>query len=390
MLTALGITGLAIIGARLLLLCRRLCSEPGGRKAATGESYAYTLILLCGIGATWFQASQLPARAVAATDITSQQALAQYLSGHSNAPGDTRVMVPTGIFIQGLELPAPNRVRLSGYLWQRVPGTAAKAPGALFPEAEASEWSDAYREEQNGKTVQGWYFETHLRQASDPGHFPLDRRIVSLRLWPKDLSTSTALIPDLEHGDSRGTGQFPGIEDGLVIRGWEISATRYSFREHHYNTSFGKAASSGATEELHFEIDLHRRPLPALFTWVLPVAVVALLLRILLRQIPVVRATIPGTDWPAASLACLLLILALLTVQLAMREETGAGGLVYADYLYLLTMLACALVGANARLLQRPDCTHWLTCENHLLPRLVFWPSLSAAYLLVSLLVLTA
>ena len=162
-------------------------------------------LLLCGMGVirhvTYNQLSEREQKSVRILDHSGLQSFlrSQAEKGRSQTAADT-VYVPTGVFIQSMEISGPNEVFAKGYVWQKLAKDlpAETSRGLILPDAVQVNLSEAYRRDQDGVETVGWYFEARIRQDFNLSRYPFDHEAVSLRLWTKNFDTG--VVPSARLG----------------------------------------------------------------------------------------------------------------------------------------------------------------------------------------------
>jgi hypothetical protein len=112
--------------------------------------------------------------------------------------------IPTGFFIQHIEFLDANTMRLSGYIWKKFDTTMISESNIMpfFPEAspdaEALQFNELYRKQNENEITIGWFFRVAIRQKIDFSAYPFDRQNIKIRIRNSDLKSNYRLIPDLE------------------------------------------------------------------------------------------------------------------------------------------------------------------------------------------------
>lgn len=269
----------------------RLPDEPASASEADKP-----LMDAAGVGA-------VPTQAEEEVPLLTESAAEAHFGPATRARSQPRARIPTGVFVQSLNFTDTNDVAVTGYVWQRFRAAlgpdgppAAECPqtgpdgacirtGFVFPEAIAFESREAYRRTRDvpaahGKTritEIGWYFETTLRQPFYYEQYPFDGKDVWLRLWPAGFADNVVLMPDLASYEYTAPALMPGLDEELLVPGWNIQASFFSYRSRNYDTRFGVGATV-AQPELFFHVLLRRNFTNALITNFGPLLVVVLML----------------------------------------------------------------------------------------------------------------
>lgn len=311
-------------------------------------------------------------------------------------------LIPTGLFIQSFKFRNSSEVNLTGYLWQRYKKGLHDdiERGFVFPEAVDS-GSDIeprleYRHDDGDEEVLGWYFEVTLRQKFDYRHYPLDHKTVWIRLWPKSFERQAVLVPNLASYRSTLPGETFGIDDNIVLGGWEITETYFDYRSNGYDTNFGLASldRDRPMPELYFNIALERRFINGFVISLIPLLTVAALLfaSMIIVTGNSERASVLGFSTSGVTGVASALFFVVLLAHVQLREQFAGSGIVYLEYFYLLMYLVIVGVVVNTYLFTSglSMFTAPLRYRDNLIAKIMFWPLLSGSMALVTYVALLA
>ena len=319
--------------------------------------------------------------------LTNQQQINEYLQDKGI---DYKRTIPTGIFIQSLMFTSSSNINLTGYFWQRYKdGDKLKEDrekcNVIFPEAvESGENVDpkvAYEKLIGDTLIVGCYFEVTLRQRFNYSKYPLDHKIVWVRMWNREFDSDRILIPDLSAYRATGESDAFGYDEKIVLSGWQIEETFFNYKYFDYGSNFGmgyKIPDHGKPE-LFFNIVIKRKFLNGFLIHVVPVIIVALLLygALMMMTEDTGIAQKFGLNTSATISFCSGLFFILLLAQTQLRETFAGAGIVYIEYFHTLMYLAILAVSINAYLF---DCggkswlVRWIRYQNNILPKILFWP----------------
>lgn len=369
--------------------------ERGALRQIALTSVAWSLTLLAALFVTW--------GAIAAFDRqdhwhgVDMQAPAQveaYLA-QSVPAGVTPIIIPTGILVKSLEFLSGDNVQVTGYLWQKygpdVPDDLAR--GVVLAEGVKDTYKqfDAYRYEEGGVETVGWYFETTLRQPFEYAEYPFDEQDVWFRLWAKDFSQDTILVPDFESYVSLDPAALPGLEQEFVYTGWTPIYSGFTLANQSYSTSFGigKADDYANLPELYFNLILDRNFGGPFFEHIVfALAVTILLFGLLLlttdnedlkSRFQLSTAGVLGT---ASGL-----LFAVILKHNQLRSVVGAQGVSYIETIPIMLYGVIVFVVVNAILLASPYQGRLIHRRGNLLPILAYWPVVLGLMLAVTLVV---
>lgn len=297
--------------------------------------------------------------------------------------GDLPIFVPTGVFIQTLEIISPNNVSITGYLWQKyaknVPKTVTR--GFILPDATDRTISEAYRRTDGENEVIGWYIHAVIRQNFDYSGYPLDQQDFKLRIWHADLGSGVVLVPDLDSYKIIHPLARAGLAGNFTLPGWNIEQTQFSSRVRNRTTTFGIDSSDRARTELSFDVLIHRRILEPVFSSLLPLTVCGFMVFALLLMVR--ESTRNNVSQILAAYSALFFVVIL--SQLDLRRRVSGTSILYIEYFYFANYGAI-LVAALVTLTNGwPGIFPKIEQREHIFPKLLFWPITLTALALVTI-----
>lgn len=357
-------------------------------------------VLLLALGAVWYLIdTNVRDEPEIGTPLLDEADVDAFLAAGRDAAdaASPPIRVPTGVLVQSIEFLNANDVQVSAFVWQKyADGIAADVSrGFVLPEAvdEAYQADEAYRFEENGAQVIGWYVHATLRQAFDYGHYPFDRQDVRLRLWHRDFDRGVVLVPDFASYDEMTPTALPGIEEQFVYGGWEPEFSGFSYAHNPYDTSFGYADERrGPLPELYFNLGIKRAFVGPFFDHIILAAAVSLLLFVVIglttNDEDLQKRFGFNTAGVVGSASGLLFAVILKHNQI--RSLVANRELAYLEILPFLLYGAILLVALNAILLASPLDLWPIEYRKNLLPVIAYWPLLLGLLLTATLLVFYA
>ncbi|MBF0445224.1 MAG: hypothetical protein HQL68_06515, partial [Magnetococcales bacterium] len=306
-------------------------------------------------------------------------------------------------------------IQVTGYLWQKLPPTDPNCTydtteeqdtlnfkvlgksgncievngGVIFPEAESSSLSEAYRHERvDGGITVGWYFDVTLREPFSYEQYPFDVENVWLRIWHSQIGSTVVLTPDLQAYPVLTPITKPGLEEDFVLPGWKIEGSYFGYRNHSYTTNFGLPSYSGQENfpELHFNILLKRQFLGPFINTLMPVIVVAVILFALLLTITnKEEKSVLGFDTSGILGSNAGLFFGVLIGHSQLRSQLESSGMVYIENFFLIMYCALLLVSINAYLFSVNHNVKFLQWRDNLAPKLLYWPVILLLVLVVTM-----
>ena len=305
------------------------------------------------------------------------------------APGaEQPVFIKTGAFIQSMEFTSANNVVVSGYVWQKYPAGLPDyvQHGFILPEGDTEiyfrEADAAYRKEQNGELLLGWYIKTQLRQTFDYKKYPFDRQDIWLRFWHLDFDRNVILTPDFEaykvtewpHKETT----FLGLERDFVLERLSLERTYFNYHYNNYNADFGIANYQGlsAFPELYFNVGVRREVLDAVVAYLIPMFILLLMsfgVQFIVTQIPE-KMSMHGISTTGLIGYYASLFFIGILAHLDIRRTLNAPGVVYIEYFYFILYVILLLQTVNSIIFAASDDVGFLEYKDNLYPKVVFFP----------------
>jgi hypothetical protein len=350
---------------------------------------------IIAIAVIWFRIYSAPAQPYPGETLvlTHEQAV-KFMDDHTKFISDEApIYIPTGVVVQTIEFKGPYTVQVGGYVWQKyADGLPPLDQGVVFPEADTTTFNKIYETQQDDGTLVGWNFKTTLRQQFDYANYPLDRQLLWLRLWHVDFEKNVYLIPDADSYTSLMPATRPGLDSELVLENWQISSSYFSFRLNEYNTSFGIDGYDASTPqpELYFNIPLKRLILSPLVARGIAPLVILLQLFVIVMVIGSDSKRLEqfGVRPGAVIFTCAAFFFAILVAENALRDDLKWYGIVYIEYLHILTYFVILAVAANSvALVAFPNLG--LFKQDNLWVEVFYWPSILAILFVITWLIFT-
>lgn len=355
-------------------------------------SAVISIVFLAIIIVIWIRENNAPFRPRPdETIMQSQTDVDNYLSRHliANPGADKNIYIPTGIVIQTMEFKGPYTVQVGGYLWQRYANDLPPLDrGVVFPEADTTTFTKVYETQQGNETLIGWNFKTTIREQFDYFRYPLDRQLMWMRIWSVEFAKNVYLVPDVKGYTTLDPYQAPGLDRGLVLEGWDINSSYFSFRLNKYNSNFGVNGYDPQVPqpELYFNIPLKRLILsPLVARGVAPLVIlIQLFVIVMVIGSDSKRLEAFGVRPGAIIFTCAAFFFAMLIAQNALRDELKWYGIVYLETVYVLTYYVIFAVAANSVALVAFPKLGLFRSDN--LPiEVLYWPTILGILLIITL-----
>ena len=367
----------------------------GSIRSLWAVSSSTSIVLLTGIGFIWYlELHQYQIQQSKNVVLLGEAGLNEFLqSRQSPKTKESPLYIPTGVFVQSLEFEDANNLFVTGYIWQKYDNKLPQkvSRGFILPEAVDPNVTEIYRHQEPNFEVIGWYFETKLRQNFNYDKYPFVVKDVWIRLWHKDFSQNTILVPDFDAYNLILPTSLPGLEKDFVLPGWNLQSSFFQYRINDYNTNFGIDKYIGQNDfpELYFTVILQRDFLTIFISNMMIIIVVLLLLFCVQILIIKRKESSENLDFTALEIvsACAAFIFIIIIDQINLRQKIITAGIIYFDYFYFVLYILLLLVAVNAILFASNIKINWIYYKNNLIPKLLYWPTNLTLLLLVTLLV---
>ncbi|MFA5910693.1 MAG: cache domain-containing protein [Vicinamibacterales bacterium] len=293
--------------------------------------------------------------------------------------------VPTGVFIQTMEILSPNNVAVTGYVWQKyarnIPESVAR--GFVLPDASDREITEAYRTKTaDGETI-GWYVKATVRQKFDYANYPLDQQEFRLRVWHGDLNRGIVLVPDLEAYKIIHPLARAGIDINFVLPGWAVNRTQFGSSPRIRTTTYGLAAEGDAGTELAFDVVINRRIIEPMFSNLLPLTVSGFMVFSLLL---IVKESTRGNVVQTLSAFSGLFFVIILS-QLDLRRRVSGASILYIEYYYFVMYGAIVVAALTTLTNGWPGLFPSIERREHFFPKVLFWPVILGVLAVITLVI---
>jgi len=313
--------------------------------------------------------------------------LKRFLRNHQLS---NQLTIPTGVLIQVIDFPerGKNHVKISGFIWQKYSSDFPPeiTRGFMFPQQIGKLFLERiYHQQQAELETIGWQFTVTLSQSFNSLEYPLDNRQIQLMILPKDIESNVVLTPDLEGYFLINPKLLPGLNQHLVVSGWQVTSSFFGYQAVHYPTNFGIKLVNNINHifSLSFNIHLQRNFLDSFIGYFIPLIVVALMIFAVLmsRQEKEMKEIFSVLSYAAA------MFFVLVVAHDGLRDHLESVQITYIEYLYLVMYMTILLVSLNAILLAVLPNSSIIHYQNNLIPKLLYWPWLLGTYLIITLVV---
>lgn len=375
-----------------------LCLANKGKNRLWADIGFISILLLANIIYVWRLSSLTPAKNNSnQTRVLDQASLVQFLqpwigNAKTQLQEDARPdLIPTGIFVESLDLGKLNVFTVSGYVWQKYTNEMLQrlTPGFAFPDGCAAKVVEAYRKKTDDGTIIGWNFKTEIRHNFDYSKYPFDKSMAVIPIRPRDLNDNVVLVPDFGSYKLLNPASKPGVSSDLALSGWVIENSSFNYKSRESLTTFGLKNNQlrSTYPELGFSIAVARKVFVPCISNLLPVIIVNFILFSLLAMTSKTEKADKtyGLKTSGTIGSCSGLFFAVLLAHMKLRGNIDTEEFFYLEYVFFLTYFFVLLVAANALLFGIGKnirwATSWIFYEDNLIPKLAYWPAMELALL---------
>jgi hypothetical protein len=304
------------------------------------------------------------------------------------------VEVKTGIYLMGLRFKNATEVGLTGVIWQEYSQDAhahIADRGFWLPEevdiGNLVSPNEIFRKVKDGREHIGWNFDSTVRQKFDYSKFPLDHKVVRVRIWPSAFDVNQVLVPDIDAYLNTGKGEIFGIDvQNIALGQWRIRDTFFSYQVTKYGTDWGvyDRPTIHGFPDLTFNVVLERRFLSAAVIHLVPLMVVLSLLygMLLLVTNNTKRAEQHGSNIAGFLSGASALFFVVMLAHVQLRETLPMAGFIYLEQFYLVAYLVICASAINVFVFRNQLLTRfkWLYWRDNMVPKLLYWPAILSVF----------
>lgn len=357
--------------------------------------FLFSLVLIAGIGSIWY-ISIVYHESVENKIMVERSAVDDFIQDQTKI-AETRheprpIFIPTGVYIQSLEMLKSNDVQLTGYIWQKYSADIPEgiSRGFILPEAvsEMGKVVESYHRREGNTEIIGWNFNMTLRQDFSYSEYPFDRKDVWVRIWHQDFDKNVILVPDIGAYRLINPKTLPGVEKDIVLSGFGVESSFFSYVNHNYNTNFGINKYIGQNDfpELYFTVMLKRNFKGPFISDILPIIVIACILFSILFMITKneKKSKIAEFKLPSVLGSCSALFFSVLLAHIKLRGGFPVREVLYLEYFYISMYFAILFTIINSFLFGSETNMSIVHYRDNLIPKLLYWPGILLVLLVVT------
>lgn len=387
------ITAITFVASLSMLLLR---VQSGESTRIWIASTILSLLLLVGIGVVWSLALTYHTQTHiygnetgndAGTRVSDRQVLSALMNSYDQESIKkslpTPTYIPTGIYIDAMELNGSNLVSVTGQVWQEYPLNfpADIQRGFQIGSAKNTKIVEIERRRLEHGEIVHWRFQTEISTQFDYSRYPLETEHVGIQLRPQNGGRNIFLVPDLASYKMIAPTQKPGLDANIFIRGWEITDTFFMLKRSDENTNFGVERNFDQEKfpYLNYEIGVKRVFVDAFISNLTPLIVVAIILfSLLLLPVEIDISRILGV--------CVSVFFVVVFAHLAIRRNISIGEIFYLEYFFFVIYFAILAVPVNAFRVALKIPSKIFGYKDGLIPKVIYWPTVLGIFFIITVL----
>jgi hypothetical protein len=295
------------------------------------------------------------------------------------------VFIPTGIYLMKVKFISPNDIQLIGYLWQKysLADHGRFKRGITFPMAEIKSLKEVQRTVDEDTETIRWYFNVEVREKLNYNLYPIDQGTIRLGVQHCDLNHNIVLIPDTDAYTILTPSLLPGLENGLFIPGWKLINSYFSMIRKINFTDFGvrETVSKEKFPYLVFNLSIQRDFINAFISNLTPLIIVSIMLFALL-------VIVKMTEIGRLISIIVGMFFVIVFSHIGTRNGIAAQQIFYIEYFYFTIDILMLMVSLNAILAHRKTEIKFITYQNNLISKLIYWPFLTLMLFLITIIML--
>ncbi|MGF1579994.1 MAG: cache domain-containing protein [Gemmataceae bacterium] len=367
-----------------------------------------SLLLLCVVVFVWYlaihQSLQVTWNASAKEGtsrtirIDDQQSLFEFVGQRVEQAKETGktepIVIPTGVLVQSLQFEGSNNVLMSGLVWQRYHINKHKdvkrgiVLPQVAPDTEEITIEKQYVEQDGEYEVVGWHFRVLLRLNLNYARYPFDSQKLALRIQHPEIGRNVILAADFDSYPLINTRSKPGLSEELVLPGWEVVGSYFTFEESTSNARFGLHNNTVDPNkpDLQFNVLTRREIITPFLSHMFPLVVVAALLFGVLLSCSQneKRNSLLGFSTFGVLEICGAFFFAVVLVHIDLRATLNTDVITYVETLHLILYSALVMVSVVAYLFASPEPPPMIRHGENAFAKMSYWPVLAGLTLLMT------
>lgn len=195
-------------------------------------------------------------------------------------------------------------------------------------------------------------------------------------------------MPEFSAYSSVRPSDTPGVEEDIVLDGWQLVSSHFSYKKNNYNTALDTVGSgNNAIPELYFNVGLARLFVDPFIADMLPIVVVCLLVFAVLLITTVKAGDIELKGFSSANVLsyCAALYFVLIVSHVHLRETLNAFGIIYLEIFYFCMYFIILIVSANSLAITSEKTPAFIRNNDNYIARLCYFPFITLTLLIATI-----
>jgi hypothetical protein len=348
-----------------------------------------SLLFISGIGTIWYiQIELTPLTRDDRTRITNRASLNTFLKEHVNQ--NKVITIPTGLYIDYIELPGLNEAEVNGVLWQHYPIEKDKEipQGFMFPRAMTLDKKVVINTSTEKKHITSWNFYSKIYQQFDYKKFPFDYKHVYIEIKPEDTQHNILLTPDLSSYTLTNPTSLPGINPRINMPSWTILKSYFSYRHSDplEDSQLSVFLGEDKTPKFFFNVMLQRSFIHSFISYIVPLMLALTFLFFVLRSAAYGKKPekVSINDLLTPGGLTISIFFAVIVSHVSLRGTLPEQPLFYLEYFYIITYIFMLFVLATIFGMVTKSDLLFIRYKQMLLPQIMYGPLLFGMFLSVT------
>jgi len=296
--------------------------------------------------------------------------------------------IPTGIFVQHLKLITEGQIEMTAYIWQRyfdgVHDNVSR--GFVLPQAAVTKMAEVYRSKEQDVETIIWQVRATINQRILYVKYPFDIKDIQIQIAHKDFNHHIILVPDLASYKLIYPTALAGLSKDICLPGWNIVNSYFGYKITDYDTAFGlysygplgvyKEIEKCNQPELYYNITAQRFLANTLVADLLPLAIIALILFVILLTSQAQGLAFLGS--------CATIFFGALIAQSRFRGKIESYNLIYFETFYLVIYAILLIVVLLSLLHLLKTRISFIQYKDNLVAKLLYWPVMLTTLLIIT------
>jgi hypothetical protein len=309
------------------------------------------------------------------------------------------VIIPTGLFIETMNLKSTNEAEFSGYIWQiysmgEHDGIQRGIISQGAKELVLDEVSRKITEKEDASTgakydgeVVLWAFRATVMQKFDYRKYPLNQEEVRFSLVHPD--PLVMLVPDLDAYPVLSPTSIPGMREGIAVSGWKVIRSCFEFEENGRGAGFGlnRSVTQKDYPRLSFNVKVRRNFIDSFVSNLTPLILVGVLLFMILLMTTRKEELRKLNDIKSETVMrfCAALFFVVVFSHIDIRQKIASEDIFYLEFYFFIMYAALLAVTVNSMLFFMIERYKFLQYRDNLMPKILYWPGILSVLYIVTI-----